>query len=121
MRLFDARPDAGTANHRVETPVNRRDGQDCIVLPSVPNDVARRLFPKGCTEVKPHLRVTPQPNRRGPQARDRFSWLTSRSSVWHTVATSSSVIELKKGSAIVRWLTLSAMGNMPGPVPSRSR
>lgn len=52
-----------TANHKVATPVNWRDGQDCIVLPSVPNEEAKKLFPKGFTEIKPYLRVTPQPNR----------------------------------------------------------
>lgn len=52
-----------TANYKVATPVNWQNGQDCIVLPSVPNDEAKKLFPKGFTEVKPYLRTTPQPNR----------------------------------------------------------
>ena len=52
-----------TANHKVATPVNWTDGDDCIVLPSVSNEDAKKLFPKGFTELKPYLRVTPQPNR----------------------------------------------------------
>jgi len=51
------------AEFKVATPVNWRDGQDCIVLPSISNDEAKKLFPKGFTEVKPYLRTTPQPNR----------------------------------------------------------
>jgi alkyl hydroperoxide reductase subunit AhpC len=52
-----------TANHKVATPVNWQNGQDCIVLPSISNDDAKKLFPKGFTEIKPYLRTTPQPNR----------------------------------------------------------
>lgn len=52
-----------TANHKVATPVNWKDGQDCIVLPAISNDEAKRLFPKGFKELKPYLRTTPQPNR----------------------------------------------------------
>lgn len=52
-----------TANYKVATPVNWQPGQDCIVLPSIPDDEAKRLFPKGFKTLKPYLRVTPQPNR----------------------------------------------------------
>lgn len=52
-----------TANYKVATPVNWNDGDDCIVLPSIPNDEAKKLFPRGFKELKPYLRVTPQPNR----------------------------------------------------------
>ena len=52
-----------TANYKVATPVNWRDGQDCIVVPSVSDDDAKKLFPKGFKAVKPYLRVTPQPNK----------------------------------------------------------
>lgn len=52
-----------TANHKVATPANWNNGDDCIVLPSVPSDEAAQMFPKGVTEVKPYLRTTPQPNR----------------------------------------------------------
>ncbi len=52
-----------TAEYKVATPANWNDGDDCIVLPSVSDDEAAALFPKGVTEVKPYLRTTPQPDR----------------------------------------------------------
>lgn len=52
-----------TANHKVATPVNWKNGSDCIVLPSVSDQEADRLFPKGYVKKKPYLRYTPQPNR----------------------------------------------------------
>ncbi len=52
-----------TANHSVATPVNWNDGDDCIIVPSLSNEEAREKFPKGWNEVKPYLRVTPQPNK----------------------------------------------------------
>jgi len=52
-----------TANHKVATPVNWKNGEDCIVVPSLSDDEAKKLFPKGFKTVKPYLRVTPQPNR----------------------------------------------------------
>ncbi|MFN0134461.1 MAG: peroxiredoxin [Phycisphaerales bacterium] len=52
-----------TATHKVATPVNWKQGEDCIILPSIPSDEARKLFPKGFKELKPYLRVTPQPNK----------------------------------------------------------
>lgn len=52
-----------TANHKVATPANWQDGDDCIVVPALSNEEADSLFPKGFTEIKPYLRTTPQPNR----------------------------------------------------------
>jgi alkyl hydroperoxide reductase subunit AhpC len=52
-----------TANHKVATPVNWKDGQDCIIVPSLSDEDAKKLFPKGWKALKPYLRVTPQPNR----------------------------------------------------------
>jgi thioredoxin-dependent peroxiredoxin len=52
-----------TANHKVSTPADWQPGQDCIILPSIPNDEAKGLFPKGWKELKPYLRLTPQPDR----------------------------------------------------------
>lgn len=51
-----------TAYHKVATPVNWSDGEDCVIVPAVTNEEADNLFPKGYKEVKPYLRMTPQPN-----------------------------------------------------------
>jgi alkyl hydroperoxide reductase subunit AhpC len=51
-----------TAKHKVATPVNWKQGEDCIIVPAVTNDEAKKKFPKGFTEHKPYLRTTPQPN-----------------------------------------------------------
>jgi alkyl hydroperoxide reductase subunit AhpC len=50
-----------TDQFKVATPVNWKQGQDVIIVPSVTNDEAKKLFPAGWKEVKPYLRVTPQP------------------------------------------------------------
>ncbi|MBT3344478.1 MAG: peroxiredoxin [Gemmatimonadetes bacterium] len=52
-----------TAVHKVATPANWRDGEDCIVVPAVSDEEAKELFPKGFKAIKPYLRVTPQPNK----------------------------------------------------------
>ena len=51
-----------TANHKVATPADWKQGQDCIVVPAVSDADAEKLFPKGVRKVKPYLRYTPQPN-----------------------------------------------------------
>lgn len=52
-----------TSEYSVATPVNWNDGDDCIIVPAVTNEQAKEKFPKGFTEIKPYLRVTPQPNK----------------------------------------------------------
>jgi alkyl hydroperoxide reductase subunit AhpC len=52
-----------TAKYKVATPVNWKDGQDCIITPAVNDAEAKTLFPKGFKSVKPYLRLTPQPNK----------------------------------------------------------
>ena len=52
-----------TAQHKVATPVNWKDGDDVIVVPALSDDEAKERFPKGFTTVKPYLRLTPQPNK----------------------------------------------------------
>lgn len=52
-----------TANHSVATPVNWRDGDDCIIVNSITDEEAVKKFPKGFVKVKDYLRVTPQPNK----------------------------------------------------------
>jgi alkyl hydroperoxide reductase subunit AhpC len=52
-----------TADYKVATPANWKDGEDVIIVPAVSDDEAKERFPKGFTAVKPYLRTTPQPNR----------------------------------------------------------
>ncbi|MDZ7680050.1 MAG: peroxiredoxin [Acidimicrobiales bacterium] len=52
-----------TADYKVATPVDWKDGEDVIIVPAVSDEEAKEKFPKGFTPVKPYLRVTPQPNR----------------------------------------------------------
>lgn len=51
-----------TSYHKVATPANWKNGDDCVIVPAVTNDQIAENFPKGHTEVKPYLRMTPQPN-----------------------------------------------------------
>ena len=53
-----------TANYQVATPADWKEGDDCVVVPSIkdPNELKQK-FPKGYKEVKPYLRMTPQPNK----------------------------------------------------------
>lgn len=51
-----------TAQYKVATPVNWQYGQDCIVVPSLSDEEAKKAFPKGYKALKPYLRITPQPN-----------------------------------------------------------
>ena len=50
-----------TANHKVATPVNWKQGEDVIIGSGVSDDEAKTLFPGGWTTVKPYLRTVPQP------------------------------------------------------------
>lgn len=52
-----------TDEYQVATPVNWKDGDDVVVVPSIPTEEAKQKFPKGVEEVKPYLRMTPQPNK----------------------------------------------------------
>lgn len=52
-----------TDYHKVATPADWEDGQDCVVVPSVKTEDIPAQFPKGYTEIKPYLRMTPQPNK----------------------------------------------------------
>lgn len=52
-----------TDNYGVATPVNWKDGDDVVVVPSISTEEAKQKFTKGLTEVRPYLRLTPQPNK----------------------------------------------------------
>ena len=51
-----------TAYHSVATPVNWNQGNEVVILPTISDEEAHQKFPKGFVQVKPYLRLTPQPN-----------------------------------------------------------
>ncbi len=53
-----------TSNYSVATPVNWKDGDDCIIVPAVTDEQAKEKFPGGWKTLKPYLRVVPQPNKK---------------------------------------------------------
>ena len=50
-----------TAKHKVATPVNWKDGDDVIILPSVTDEEAKQKYPGGWKAPRPYLRIVPQP------------------------------------------------------------
>jgi alkyl hydroperoxide reductase subunit AhpC len=52
-----------TANYSVSTPANWNQGDDVIIAPAISNEDAKTKFPKGFKELKPYLRLTPQPDQ----------------------------------------------------------
>lgn len=52
-----------TANYSVATPANWKDGDAVVISPSVADHDIPAKFPKGYQQIKPYLRMTPQPNK----------------------------------------------------------
>jgi alkyl hydroperoxide reductase subunit AhpC len=50
-----------TAKHKVSTPVNWKQGEDVIIIGSVSDDDAKKVYPDGWKAPKPYLRIVPQP------------------------------------------------------------
>tara|TARA_R110002050_G_scaffold296426_1_gene456358 strand:+ start:1639 stop:2280 length:642 start_codon:yes stop_codon:yes gene_type:complete len=51
-----------TAYHKVATPANWKRGEDVVISSSISTEEAKGIFAKGVSEIKPYLRMTPQPN-----------------------------------------------------------
>jgi thioredoxin-dependent peroxiredoxin len=51
-----------TDKFKVATPVNWKQGEDVIIVPSVSSDDAKKLFPQGFKEHRPYLRTVKQPS-----------------------------------------------------------
>ena len=53
-----------TDRYSVATPVNWKDGDDVVIVPSLQDpEIIKQKFPKGYKALRPYLRMTPQPNR----------------------------------------------------------
>jgi alkyl hydroperoxide reductase subunit AhpC len=52
-----------TAKYSVATPADWKEGEDVVVVPAIKTEDIPAKFPKGFTQVKPYLRMTPQPNK----------------------------------------------------------
>ena len=51
-----------TANHKVATPAQWKQGDDVIIAGSVSDDQARETYPDGWKSPKPYIRIVPQPS-----------------------------------------------------------
>lgn len=51
-----------TAEYQVATPADWKQGEDVVVAPAIQTADIPSKFPKGFKEIKPYLRLTPQPN-----------------------------------------------------------
>jgi alkyl hydroperoxide reductase subunit AhpC len=52
-----------TANHKVATPAQWKQGEDVIIAGSVTDDQAREIYPNGWKSPKPYIRIVPAPTR----------------------------------------------------------
>jgi thioredoxin-dependent peroxiredoxin len=50
-----------TAQHKVATPVNWKEGEDVIIAGSVTNEEAEKIYPDGWQSPRPYIRIVPQP------------------------------------------------------------
>jgi alkyl hydroperoxide reductase subunit AhpC len=50
-----------TANHKVATPADWKQGDNVIIAGSVNDEQAKELFPDGWDSPKPYIRLVPQP------------------------------------------------------------
>ena len=50
-----------TANHKVATPAQWKDGDDVIISGSVSDDEAKETYPDGWESPRPYIRIVPQP------------------------------------------------------------
>jgi thioredoxin-dependent peroxiredoxin len=52
-----------TAEFKVATPVNWKQGEDVIIVPAVSDDEARQRFPEGWKAITPYMRMVHQPTK----------------------------------------------------------
>ena len=52
-----------TSKYQVATPADWKHGEDVIISNAVDNEAAKEKFPQGFKELRPYLRLTPDPTR----------------------------------------------------------
>jgi alkyl hydroperoxide reductase subunit AhpC len=52
-----------TSDYQVATPVNWKHGDEVIIVPALSTEEAKKKFPKGWKELKPYLRMVPDPTK----------------------------------------------------------
>jgi thioredoxin-dependent peroxiredoxin len=57
-----------TSQYSVATPVNWKEGDDCIIVPTVTDEQAKEKFPEGWKTLKPYLRMVAQPGKKASNA-----------------------------------------------------
>jgi alkyl hydroperoxide reductase subunit AhpC len=57
-----------TAKYQVATPVNWKEGDDCIIVPALSDEQAKEKFPGGWKTLKPYLRMVAQPGKSKSQS-----------------------------------------------------
>ncbi len=50
-----------TAKFKVATPVNWKNGEDVVIVSSVNDEEAKKIYPAGWKAPRPYLRIVPQP------------------------------------------------------------
>lgn len=50
-----------TSKYKVATPADWKNGEKVVVSPAIPTEEAKKIFTKGVEEIKPYLRLTPDP------------------------------------------------------------
>ena len=50
-----------TAQHKVATPVNWKQGDDVIIVPAASDNEVKEKYPGGWKAPEPYLRIVPQP------------------------------------------------------------
>ena len=52
-----------TAKHKVATPADWKKGEDVIIVPSIKDEDAKKIYPDGWETLKPYLRKVPDPSK----------------------------------------------------------
>ena len=52
-----------TAKHKVATPADWKKGEDVIIVPSIKDEEAKKIYPDGWETIKPYLRKVPDPHK----------------------------------------------------------